>query len=291
MLGYPTNNGTPSLKQRLRNGETVCGIFIAELRSPNLGTILESTGCDFGIFDMEHGSFTMQDLACMVPGFRGPRCRPLVRIPSVRREFIQSVLDLGVEGLVVPMVESPEEVHACLEMMKYPPAGKRGLSYCCPHAGFRASDRDRLIATANENLLLVVQIETATALENLDSILAVPGIDVVFIGNTDLALSLGQPNDLSGGQVHDAIRFVLQTAASKGIVGGSNFIDPRFGAAFYADGMRFISLDTDIERFTVGLESEMKKLKNDLRQFADPLLDPGKSQVHSKGEPIQNRQS
>lgn len=251
-----------SLKKRLQNGETVAGIFVTEFRTPNIGLLLDQVGYDFAIFDMEHCSFTMQDLSNIVPGFRGCRCRPMVRVPAVRREFFQSVLDIGIAGIVVPVVETAEEVRQCVEMMKYPPQGKRGLSYCCPHTLFQERDRDEYTEKANDNLLLVVQIETARALENLEEILAVPGIDVAFIGNTDLSLSLGKPNDLAEGPIRDAVRLILRTAEANGIAGGGNFVDPEFVDAFYDDGLRFISLDSDVERLLVGLKSGMKTLQS-----------------------------
>ncbi|MDR2439717.1 MAG: hypothetical protein LBE12_10170 [Planctomycetaceae bacterium] len=251
-----------SLKTRLRNGETVTGIFITEFRTPNIGLILDAAGYDFAIFDMEHCSFTMQDLSNIVPGFRGCRCQPLVRVPAIRREFFQSVLDIGITGIVVPMIESAEEVRECTAMMKYPPHGKRGLSFCCPHTLFQEHDREIYTNTANEHLLLVVQIETATAFKNLDSILSEPGIDVAFIGNTDLSLSLGTPNNLETGPIHDAVRYILQTAMSKKIVGGGNFVDPKFVGQFYNDGLRFISLDSDVERLIIGLKTGLETVQS-----------------------------
>lgn len=257
-------SGPLTLKDRLRGGHVLQGLFITEFLTPNLGTILELSDYDFCIFDMEHGSYTTRDLSLMVPGFRGLRCRPLVRVPAVRREFFQSALDQGVSGFVVPMIETAEDVRKCLDFMMYPPNGKRGLSFSCPITDFQVCDRNRHTEKSNDNLLLVVQIETTRAFENLKDILSVPGIDVAFIGNADLALSFGQPNDIVKGPVHDAIRAILKTAVSQGIAGGGNFPDPDMAALFYGDGLRFISLDTDIERFIRGLRGGVEKLRKGL---------------------------
>lgn len=258
-------SSTPTLKSRLQSGRTQQGLFITELYTPNIGTILELTGYDFCIFDMEHGSYTIRDIANMIPGFRGLRCQPLVRVPAIRREFFQSAMDLGVAGFMVPMVESPEDVRQCLDFMKYPPEGKRGLSFSCPVTDFQVCDRERYTEKSNDNAVLVIQIETEKALNNLDSILSVPDIDVAFIGNADLSLSLGKQNNVTKGPVHDAIRYILQTAKSKGIIGGGNFPAPALAALFYDDGLRFISLDSDIERFIHGLRSGVERLQEGLR--------------------------
>ncbi|MDO5552938.1 MAG: aldolase/citrate lyase family protein [Planctomycetia bacterium] len=269
-----TDLKTKSLKSRLRNGETVTGIFITEFRTPNMGVLLDAAGYDFAIFDMEHCSFTNQDLSAMVPGFRGCKCQPMVRVPAVRREFFQSVLDCGITGIVVPVVESPEQVQEAVAMMKYPPLGKRGLSFCCPHTQFQEQDRDSYTSEANDNLLLVTQIETSTALDRLDEILSVPGIDVAFVGNMDLSLSLGKPNNLAEGPIHDAVQHILRVAKSKGIYGGGNFVRPELVEQFYEDGLRFISLDSDVERFGVGLKLGMQTVKlglNDKKMESIPI--------------------
>lgn len=261
----------PTLKNRLQHGRMLQGLFVTELWTPNIGTILELTGYDFCIFDMEHGSYTVRDLSGMVPSFRNLECRPLVRVPAVRREFFQSALDLGIAGFVVPMIESPDEVKQCLEFMKYPPNGRRGLSFSCPLTDFQVREREQHVINSNDNIILVIQIETEKAMKNLHSILSVPGIDVAFVGNADLSLSLGKHNDVTEGPVHDAIRLVFQTARSKGIVGGGNFPDPDLASLFYDDGLRFVSLDTDIERFIQGLRAGADRLHKGLRDKLEKI--------------------
>ena len=269
-------NPATSLKTRINNGGTVAGIFVCEFRSPNLAPLLDAAGYDFAIFDMEHCSYTMQDLSSIIPGFRGFRCQPMVRVPAVRREFFQSVLDIGITGIVVPMVESAADVREAAAMIKYPPQGRRGLSFGCPHTLFQGQDRDAYTKLANDNLLLVAQIETKKALDNLDTILAEPGLDVVFIGNTDLAISMGLPNNLVEGPVRDAVRRILKSAKARGIAGGGNFVNPKFVGQFYEDGLRFISLDSDIERLQAGLQLGMSTLRSGLPAEARLTIPPAR---------------
>ena len=247
-----------SLRKRFLAGETAFGIFITELRTPNFGPLLDAARYDFAIFDMEHGSYSITDLAMMIPGFRGCHCVPLVRIPAIRREYFQAVLDLGVAGIVVPMVESAADVRSCIESMKYPPLGKRGVSFCRPHSLFQGHDNDGYTAKANDNTLLVVQIETANGIKHLEEIFAVPGIDIAFVGNTDLSYSLDCPNNLESGQVRDAIELVLKTASARSIVGGANITDPKIIAEIHKKGLRFVTLTTDVELFISGMETAIK---------------------------------
>jgi len=244
-----------SLRRRLLAGETVFGLFVVEMRTPGMGLLLDAAGYDFAIFDMEHGSYTLADLAAMVPGFRGCRCVPLVRVPAVRREFFQAALDLGLAGIVVPMVESAADARACVELMKYPPVGRRGVSYCRPHSLFQTPTGGCFTDEANENTLLVLQIETARGLEQADEILAVPGVDAAFVGNADLAQSLGCPDDLERGPLRDALERILRTAAAHGVAGGANITSPQMIAELRRCGLRFITLTTEVERFLAGLRA------------------------------------
>ncbi|MDO4574308.1 MAG: aldolase/citrate lyase family protein [Planctomycetia bacterium] len=250
-----------SLKTRLRNDETLTGIFVNEFRSPNLGLLLDQAGYDFAIYCMEHCTFNTHDLLHIVPGYRGCRCKPIVRVPMVSREFFQPVLDCGVNGLMVPMVESAAQIAEAVQLMKYPPVGRRGLTFCAPHTWYAVPDQKTYTQAANDHLLLVAQIETRRGLENLEEILAVPGVDVVFVGNTDLSQSLGVENDLSAGPIADAVRRVFRVAKSFGVVGGGNFLDPALVSEYYPEGLRFVTLDSEIERLAAGLRSGIQAVQ------------------------------
>ena len=244
-----------TLKKRLNAGETLSGLFITEFRSPSMGMILNAAGFDFGLIDMEHGAFSLNDLSVMIPNFRALSTQPIVRIPTVNRDYIQPILDLGVAGLVIPMAENPEDIRRCVEMMKYPPEGRRGMSFCCPHGGFTPRDRDEYMQQANNGLLMIAMIETVGGVENLDAILDVPGLDVVIVGNCDLAISMGAENNLTAGPVCEAMRYVLQSAAAKGVCGGGNFGDPEMVAEFLDLGLRFVVLSSEVDRLCTSLRN------------------------------------
>jgi 2-keto-3-deoxy-L-rhamnonate aldolase RhmA len=257
MLGRHFIDG--SLRRRLRAGETIFGLFIAEMRSPNMAMFVEAAGYDFAIFDMEHGSYTLAELATMIPGFHGCRCVPMLRVPAVRREYFQATLDLGIGGIVVPMVETADDARMCVELMKYPPAGRRGVAYCRPHAGFVRPAGDGFTDEANDNMLLVVQIESAKGLENAEEILSVPGVDVVFVGNADLGQSLGCSDNLEGGPIREAMERILNTAAAHHVVGGGNMVQLDLMEHFRRFGLRFITLTSEVERLAVGLQTAIQE--------------------------------
>ena len=262
-------NPQTTLRTRIRNGETLAGIFVSELRTANYGPILDAAACDFAVFDLEHCPFSMTDLSNMFPSFRGSRVQPMVRVPSANREYIQPLLDLGVRGIMVPMVESPEDVRAALDAMKYPPHGHRGIHFGTPHTLFQGVDRDTYAKVADDNILLVIQIETAKGLANLDAILAEPGIDIAFVGNADLASSLRVPNDLNeGAALHTDMRRILRAAQARGIASGGNFLDPKYAGQFYDDGLRFIMVCDEGNALISGLRGKMEGVRAKLPSAA-----------------------
>ena len=271
-----TNN---SLKTRIKNGETLAGIFVSEMRTSNYGPLLDAAGCDFAMFDLEHCPFSMADLATMLPGFRGFRAKPMVRVPAIRRDIFQPLLDLGIRGFMVPMVENPEDVRAALSLIKYPPHGIRGIHCGTPHTLFQGVDRDTYTRAANNDILLVIQIETTKGLANLDAILAEPGIDVAFVGNGDLASFMGAENNLNGGPLFDNMRRILRSAQKLGIPGGGNFLDPKFAGQFYDDGLRFIMVNDEAASFMGGLRRNMEGVRAVLPAAAKihPLAPKGAS--------------
>lgn len=251
---------TNPLREKIDSGGPFFGLFVSELYTPWLGTILDAAHYDFCIFDMEHGAFAPPQISAMIAGFSGSRCTPIVRIPGVRREIVLTVMDLGVAGIMVPGVETADEVRRCVEVMKYPPLGSRGLSFSRPHSSFDSPDRDEYLRKANERTLLVVQIETGRALDHLDEILAVPGLDAVFVGCADLSLAMGVPNDPSQGPLREALERVLKAATARNIVVGANLASPSLVEDLLPLGMRMITCTTDTKGFLEGISRPLRNM-------------------------------
>ena len=255
------NTNTNPLRQMIDEKQSVFGIFVSELRSPWLGSMLDAAGYDFCVLDMEHGAFSISEISAMVAGFRGGHCTPIVRIPSIRRDFITPLLDLGIGGIMVPNAETADDVRACIESMKYHPLGSRGLSLSRPHTGFVATDRNRFVTEANERNLLIIQIESPRAVENLDEILTVSGIDVAFVGCADLSFSMGIPNDPSSGPLRETLKLVLDKANRLDIHGGANVTEPNIIAALVPLGLRMITVTTDTKGFVDGVARPLQSIK------------------------------
>jgi len=173
------------LKQKLREGETVIGTFVG-LGHPDVTEMLAGLGFDWLLIDGEHAPLGFETMQQMMQPMNGSGCTPIVRPQWNDIVVIKRILDIGAHGVLIPWVNTKEEAEYAVRACKYPPAGLRG---CGPR---RAAlfDRDYL-QTANDELLIIVQIETGQAISNLDKILSVEGIDACYIGPLDLALNLG----------------------------------------------------------------------------------------------------
>jgi 4-hydroxy-2-oxoheptanedioate aldolase len=208
-------------KARLKAGETIFGCFV---RYPDAGLVevLGYQAWDFLVFDGEHGVLEPRDCENMVRAAELRGVTPIVRVPTNLPPQILRLMDTGAQGLHVPWVNSAAEADAAVRSVKYHPRGQRGL------AGVRAADYGQAgsladyTQRANAETLVVVHIETAEAVERAGEIAAVDGVDVVFIGPTDLSQSLGVPGQTQHPDVQAAIDKIVQavskTTAALGIM-------------------------------------------------------------------------
>lgn len=249
------------IKSALASGETVTGIMVSELKTPMLGAILDAAGLDFAIIDQEHGAYGPDALAALVAGFRGGHCLPLVRVPEVRREHFLTPLELGVAGILVPRVESRAQAEDVVRFGRYPPVGDRGVSLCRAHTGFRRVDKDTYTAQANADVLLMIQIETEAAIERLDEILATPGIDMAFIGPSDLAISCGVDGSLRAPEMRALVDRIVEGARAHAVAVGIHTYDMEVAAELAARGVGLISCNTDVNALLKNLGASVETLR------------------------------
>jgi len=231
-------------KARLLAGETVFGCFV-RYAEPAFTEFTAMQGWDFLVFDGEHGTLQPRDIEglCRAAELRG--VTPLARVTTNEAHVLLRFLDTGLHGVQVPWVNSAAEAERAVRSVKYEPLGRRGL------AGSRASDwgMEESIADytqrANRETLVVVQVETQAAVDAIEDLVAVDGIDVLFIGPTDLSHSLGHPGDLSHPDVVAAMDRVADTvlAADKAL---GIFVGSAAAARTWRDrGARYITTGTD----------------------------------------------
>jgi 4-hydroxy-2-oxoheptanedioate aldolase len=233
-------------KERLLGGGPVVGCFV---RSPdaNLAEFVAHGPWDFLVFDGEHGSVTAADVPNLARACERRGVTPVVRVPSADPSTVLRCLDAGAGGIQFPWVNTREQAHAAVVATKYPPLGSRGL------AGNRSTDfgvTPEAITHANDMTLVVVQIETRQAVENVEEICGVDGIDVVFIGPSDLSLSYGVPGDIGHPLVTEAIQQVAAAVRRSERVLGLFAGTPEAASHGLENGVRYLA--TGVESLLAG---------------------------------------
>lgn len=228
------------VKAKLNSGEAVVGSF-CNLPSAEAVELLGWAGFDFVIIDAEHGPQSPEMVAHMVRGAEASGTTPLVRVATNEPQNILRYLDTGAQGLQVPMVNGPTDAQRAVAAALYPPHGRRGLAGVrAAGFGLRESVAD-YAASANDEMLVIVQIETMEALVNRDAILGVPGIDVVFFGATDLSSSMGIPGQTRDERVVNAIAEAGKAVMDAGLVAGTIVGTAEQAVEWQERGFRYIA--------------------------------------------------
>jgi 4-hydroxy-2-oxoheptanedioate aldolase len=238
------------LRERLTSSRDPCfGTWIGSSSLVALDA-LRGLGFEWFMIDTEHAQVNPETLAAMVAllGPGGPA--PLVRVGNVDQYLVKQALDAGARGILVPLVSTAEQAKAVVAFAKYPPAGVRGAAATA--ASRYGVELAAYLRSANASTLVGVQIETREALENLESIARVDGVDLLFVGPTDLTLNLGLVDDRKNPKVRDAMRSVVAACERHGKVPGTLVVDAEEKRAAVELGFRFISLASDLRFLVAG---------------------------------------
>lgn len=209
---------TKPFRQRVLGGETVLGMFI-NLGSPMAAELCGNAGFDYLIIDMEHGLTTDATLVGMLHATAATPATAVVRVEEGTRLRIGRALDFGAPSLMVPQVKSAEEAARIASFVRYPPTGVRGIALPTRGAGYGAITHAD-VATAHEKITLMIQIEGRSAVDQAAEIASIDGVDVLFVGPTDLSHALGEPGDITGPAYKNAIERVGKAADAHGKAAG-----------------------------------------------------------------------
>jgi 2-keto-3-deoxy-L-rhamnonate aldolase RhmA len=200
----------PGLKEMARSRELKLGHFIVEFATPGIGQILKGAGCDFALFDTEHSGFSFETIKAVLRYMQAADLPTIVRVPSKEYHHIARAADMGAEGVMLPMVGSPEEARAILDCLKYVPDGRRGVALGIAHDRYLPGPTLEKLAAANRKTTLFAQIETRQGVENADALAALPGVDCLWIGHFDLSCALGIPGQFEHKDFTDAVKAVTK---------------------------------------------------------------------------------
>jgi 2-keto-3-deoxy-L-rhamnonate aldolase RhmA len=243
------------LRARLAAGATLQGIIVFTA-SPMIVELAAAAGLDFVILDMEHSALDIAGAAHLVRAADASGITPFVRVPGADRGLITRLLDLGAAGIVLPHA-SEESCAALLQAMRYAPEGSRGACQITRAAGYRRGDWDSYATRANREVMAVALIEDAATLTDIESVARMPGIDVCFVGPTDLSVALGVPGATFD---HPALGAALDKVVDATRRHGKfamtllgNRLDSAYGARLAERGVQMIVLGTDADLFTHSL--------------------------------------
>lgn len=239
---------TNDVLRKLRAGEATIGCFVG-LGSPNVVELLGHSGIDWVIIETEHNGLDAAEVEHLVRAAGTTPAVPCVRIPSSDHVYIQRALDCGAGGVMVPLIRSADEAESIVRATRYPPAGRR--SFGPLRASHYGQDNADYLARANDNTLVALIIETREALENIDAIAAVSGIDVLYLGLFDLCLSMGlNPLDLPLPAIDAAVERVLDAGRRHGVAVGHGAATPAGVLQLRDQGFRFVGLGPDYALLT-----------------------------------------
>jgi len=201
--------------EEVRQGKKrIIGTMVRMIRDSGVAQVAGHAGLDFIMLDMEHGAYSVETFAEVAKVARSIGIGIFVRVPELSKGYVSGLMDAGAEGVMVPMISTEEEARKLAGWAKFPPQGVRGFGSAAVYNGFGGPDGDvnAFMERQNRNTLAIAQIETKEAVDNIEKIAAVDGIDLLLIGPNDLAISLGVPGDVNGELCRAAISKVRDTA-------------------------------------------------------------------------------
>jgi 2-keto-3-deoxy-L-rhamnonate aldolase RhmA len=249
-------------KARLAAGELCVGTMLVEIRQPGIMTVLANAGFDFVLVDNEHGPFAVDTIAELCRAARSEGVTPIVRIPELTYAHVAQSLDGGAQGIMLPRVVERGQVEECVRYMKYAPEGRRGAVLARGHTAFKAGPLVETLAAMNRETMLVVQVETKEAVDRLDELLSVPGVDVALIGPTDLSLAFGVGGQMEHPTLVAAIEATIAACGRHKITPGIHTNDVAMTAGWARRGMRLVSINSEVGLLTVGARSALGAIRS-----------------------------
>lgn len=231
------------LRLKVSKGETAFGLWVT-LESPTVTEVAAALGVDWVCVDLEHGALDFNDVLGHLRAAKGTDTAVLARVPAARVDTIKKCLDIGVDGVLLPLINNADELREAMEHARYPKVGKRGLG------GERAVGWGLNLKTyldrANEDALVIPVIETRSASENIEEILDVPGLETIFFGPADLSSSMGFLGQWEGPGVAEDILRIKDSAAQRGIASGVIGMNPEDVKARIDQGFKLVGLGSDV---------------------------------------------
>ena len=251
-----------NVKEKLARGEIVASMTVRLTRSIEIARLAQTAGFDSIYVDVEHSSLSLETTGQICIAALEIGIAPFVRVPSTRPEHVSRVLDGGALGVIAPHIRSADEARAVVAAAKYPPLGERSAGGALPHLHYRSFPAAEANAAMNDATMVVVQFETADAIDKAGEIAAVEGVDMVLMGTNDLLADMGLPGQYEHERVRDAYARALAACRKHGkhLGVGGLATRPKLAAEFVKMGARYVSTGTDLAFLLAELSARAKQV-------------------------------
>lgn len=246
-----------SFKRKLTHTDLLIGTIVT-LPSPAITEIYCQAGFDWLFVDLEHSTLSIKDAQAILQT-AGQKAACVIRVPSIDEAWIKRVLDIGPAGIIIPQVKSVEEAKLAIQLCKYPPEGLRSVGLARAH-GYGENFQE-YVASANNEVAIVLQIEHIDAVNNIEEIIKVPGIDSLFIGPYDLSASMGKTGQVTDPDVQEAIARVKEIAEKAKMPLGIFGANADAVKSYIRDGYSLITVGIDTMLITKTATAIIKALK------------------------------
>lgn len=253
-------------KQQLRDGVPKFGLFINS-HSPTVAEQLAHSGYDWLLIDTQHGPMGFEKLSAMIAAVGSGGAKSMVRVAGFGdRGGIQQALDLGADGVLIPYINSAEEARQAVSCARYPTAGTRSVYF--PQRSTNKAGLLGYVPNANANVIVALQVETASCIENIVEIAAVPGVDILFLGQNDLCMSMGLfekyefPHMYTSTELGAATQALAENARKNGVILGLFLFGTSRVGEFLEKGFTFISIGNDLHHLLTQAGAYVKDMES-----------------------------
>lgn len=247
--------------QKLKNGERVYGTCFTSV-SPGWPVIFKRSSLDFAFIDTEHIAIDRSDMSRMCQIMLAYNITPIVRIPAPDPYLACQSIDAGAKGVIAPYLESVEQIKELVGATKFRPLKGEVLQQVLDGEMELSADMKTYLARYNEGNICIANIESVPALDKLDELLSVPGLDAVFIGPHDLSISLGIPEQYDNPEFDKAVKLIIDTSRKKGLAVGIHFsLEPGRQVKWIKEGANIVVHSSDIALFSQKLNSDINMIK------------------------------
>ena len=250
-----------TLKQKIQSGEKVVGTMIKVVDTIHVAKLLKDSGFDFFIIDNEHGFFDYKNLSDLCLYSRAIGFPAFIRIPQVTREIVLKCMDMGAAGLLLPSCETVKQAKDLVEFSKYSPLGDRGVNLFGAHAQYAPGNSVEYMKKANEETVLLIQMESPRGVENLAEILDVEGIDAAFVGPNDFSQSINLTGQFDHPLFEEYMDKIIDTCKEKGKFSGIHMSTIDGVKKWESRGMTVNLYSNEIAMMTNAAKADMKVIK------------------------------